>query len=154
MIIVKVINQKIVQVAVANQTHGQLLLKLNPRYKKQLACFARTLVQSAPQSQKITNANNQQLIPIARNISFRQCRPNAKVSYSISASSPTSNFISAEQSIFIDDISSLLSPSNFFLSLTFLCLFFSFSHFDPISINLSSMQFSLCASFLNLHNLP
>lgn len=110
MIIVKVINQKIVQVAVANQTHhGQLLLQLNPRYKKHLACFARTLVQSAPQSQKITNANNQQLIPIARNISFRQCRPdqnrrtNALASYSISASSPTSNFISAEQSIFVDE---------------------------------------------------
>lgn len=113
MIIVKIINQKIVQVAVANQTHGQQLLKVSPRNKKHLACFARTLVQSAPQSQKITNANNQQLIPIARNISFRQCRPdqgrrtNANVSYSISASSPTSShFISADlsdQSFVIDE---------------------------------------------------
>lgn len=51
MIIVKVINQRIVQVAFANQAHGQLL---SPNNKKHLACFARTLVQSVPQSQKVS----------------------------------------------------------------------------------------------------
>lgn len=53
---------------------------------------------------QVTNANNQHhLIPIARNISFRQCglndrttKTDAKVSFSISAASPTASFISAD----------------------------------------------------------
>lgn len=68
-------------------------------------------------SLQVTNANNQQLIPIARNISFRQCLRSGQQSgstkqaqFSISASSPTSHFISTDldsSSIFVDQKNAL-----------------------------------------------
>lgn len=59
---------------------------------------------------QVTNANNQQLIPIARNISFRQCIQSGQngsskhAQFSISVGNPTSQFISADldSSIFAD----------------------------------------------------
>uniref|UniRef100_A0A6G1S4J9 Transmembrane protein 53 n=2 Tax=Aceria tosichella TaxID=561515 RepID=A0A6G1S4J9_9ACAR len=78
MIIIKIVNQQLVQVAFAGHQPGRQLLSAalaSRNNKKQLgSIFARTLVQSSAQSQKVTNANNQQLIPVARNISFRQCQ--------------------------------------------------------------------------------
>lgn len=70
---------------------------------------------------QVTTANNQQLVPIARNISFRQCRSNeqvrntktnAQASFSISASSPTNNFISNNynDSLFTDELGERDSP--------------------------------------------
>lgn len=101
MIIVKVINQRVVQVALAgpHQPSAPCHLfnsMLATRNSKRFALATRGLVQSASQNQKVTNANNQQLIPIARNISFRQCQSadrkrnttNTKASFSSISGSP------------------------------------------------------------------
>lgn len=117
MIIVKVINQRLVQVAIAGQPMMSSVLAA--RNRKQIVAFARTLVQSTSQQQKITSANNQQLIPIARNISFRQCKktdsgrslqPNA---FSITGSNQsTAHYITAnlDTSIFSDHLDERESP--------------------------------------------
>lgn len=150
MIVLKIVNQQLVQVAFAAGQHPSrqvLTNSLSCQNRKQLNQFVRTLVQSSAQSQKvselirpftssarcplsssslvketkqkltalllcflqITNANNQQLIPVARNISFRKCHQfdrqqggshdtSAKASFSISAAdSAVSKFISADQ---------------------------------------------------------
>lgn len=117
MIIVKVINQRVVQVAFAGHNHqqsGHLFSSvLASRNSKRFALPARSLVQSASQNQKVTNANNQQLIPIARNISFRQCQStdrkrnttNAKASFSSISGPGSAQFISAnlDSYILVDD---------------------------------------------------
>lgn len=79
MLVIKIVNQRVVQAAFTNPKAGcqavNSLLSSEGR-NNQFLQFARTLVQSTSQNQKITVANNQsaQLIPIARNISFRQCQ--------------------------------------------------------------------------------
>jgi hypothetical protein len=62
--------------------------------------------------------------------------------------------LSCPRSVFLADLSSSISSSNDLLSLTSLHLFFSFAHFDPVSVTVSSAQFAFYLFFLNLHLLP
>lgn len=111
MAIVKVIYKSTVQVALTSchrnpQATSMLvntMMKLvNTRGQSNCnMILARPLTQSTQANQKVTNANQQQLIPIARNISFRQCQNNqlkasrasAKASYSVAAANPVSQFV-------------------------------------------------------------
>lgn len=133
MIIVKIVNQRVVHIALSPSNRKLTKLLDKTHQHQQIAIFARTLIQSAAQSQKVrfaltrvhqsfrcrhisnhifshlqvTSANNQQLIPVARNISFRQCQradirqpgpENAKASFSMASNShgSTSHFLSAD----------------------------------------------------------
>lgn len=116
MIIVKVINQKVVQVAFATTSGHTTQAAANKFFRPIFGdishqCSAssrivqcRSLTQSSRARQKVTNSNQQQLIPIARNIYFRQCqqsqlkasRASAKASYSVIASNPLLSYSDAE----------------------------------------------------------
>lgn len=108
MLAFKTVNQQLVQVAFACHHQPALLTRnLSRKNQKQLGQFIRTLVQSSAQSQKITNANNQQLIPVARNISFRKCHrsehelgrkteTSTKAPFSISTANSSAPFVKAD----------------------------------------------------------
>jgi hypothetical protein len=62
--------------------------------------------------------------------------------------------LSCPRSIFLVDLSSSISSSNDLLSLTSLHLFFSSAHFDPVSVTVSSTQFTFLLFCLDLRLLP
>jgi hypothetical protein len=59
--------------------------------------------------------------------------------------------LSFPRSLFLVDMSSSISSFNDLLPFTLIHLFLSFDHFDPIKVILSSVQFTFCIFFLDLH---
>lgn len=75
MLVIKTVNQRVVQIGLTVESYC-LSRTIGTCKPDQLSVITRSLVQSTRQDQKVTNTNKQQhqLIPIARNISFRECR--------------------------------------------------------------------------------
>jgi hypothetical protein len=65
-----------------------------------------------------------------------------------------SHFLSCPRSFFLSYLSSLISSSNDSLSLASLHVFYSFVHFDPITVTVSSTQFTFSLFFLDIFFLP
>lgn len=95
MLVIKVVNHRVVQIGLTAES-GYFSLSARKRGNLHSNLITRSLVQSTRQDQKVTTSNKQQhqLIPIARNISFRECRQskgktlaNAKLMFNNAAAS-------------------------------------------------------------------